>query len=70
MEMMGRVFIEGEFVKGMEKPFLHITLDKPTIEEIEPSSEVIMIGDSSEEDLKTTRRGPMISLHDGELKRD
>ena len=40
MEMTSRAFVEEEFVRGMEKPFLQITLEKPTIKEVEPTPEV------------------------------
>ena len=66
MEMTGRAFIIEEFVRGMEKPFMRITLEKPTIEEVEPPPEIIIIEDSSEEDLKTTGGSPM--MIDGESK--
>ena len=55
-------------MKGLERSFLHVTPDKPTIGEIEPSSEVIMIEGSSREDLKAIRVSPMILDNDGELK--
>lgn len=69
MEMTGQESIKEEFRKVMRRPFLHITLERPTIEELEPPSEMIVIEDSSEEDLKTTRGIPVVMDDDEEPER-
>ena len=50
MEMTGQASIEEEFGKGTRRPFLHITLERPTIEKVEPRQEIIVIEDSSKEE--------------------
>ena len=69
MEMTRQASIMEKFGKEMRRPFLHITLERPTIEEVEPPPEMIVIDDSSDEDLKTTEGSLMAVNDDGELGR-
>ena len=53
----------------MRLPFLHFTLERPTIEEVGPPPEMIVIDDSLDDDLKTIEGSPMVVDDDGELGR-
>lgn len=53
----------------MRGPLLHTTLERPTIEEVELTPKMIVIEDSSKEDLKMTRGRPMVVDNDEELQR-
>ena len=69
MEMTGQAFIVEKSGKNMRRPFLHLTLERPTIEEVGSPVEMIIIDDSSDDDLKTTEGSPMAVDDDGELGR-
>ena len=60
IEITEQASIKEEFGRGMRRTFLHITLERPTIKEVEPPPAMIVIEDSSEEDQKTTGGSPMM----------
>ena len=69
IEMTGQASIVEKFGKEMRQHFLYITLERPTIEEVEPPLEMIAIDDSSHEGLKTIGGSLMAMDDDGEPKR-
>ena len=66
MEMTGQASIVEKSGKDMRRPFLHLTLERPTIEEVGSPPKMIIIDDSSDNDLKTTEGSPMAVDDDGE----